>query len=133
ASKGGASGARAGGAAEEVAETPAGTESAADVPTLLVQGDDANQSARARTEAERLRTRLATLLRENKKLRAEIAAGATPDSEGEEELREQISSLAAEVVNIAAALEGPGSPIDRALSESPPSAPDTEGEARPPS
>ncbi|MDZ5697931.1 hypothetical protein [Chelativorans sp. M5D2P16] len=118
---------------DEGREEAGAVELAADAPALLPQDHGLNGASGARTEIERLRSRLATLMRQNKKLRTEIAAGAnTPDREGEEELREQISSLAAEVVNITAALEGPDSPIDQALSEDPPGGDDGVG-AGPPS
>jgi len=74
------------------------------------------QPAARKSEVERLQSRLSTLMRENKKLRAELAA-ASSSSEGDEALRDRISSLAAEVVHLTAALEGPDSPIDKALSQ----------------
>ncbi|MCR4266619.1 hypothetical protein [Nitratireductor sp. ZSWI3] len=76
-------------------------------------------------EREKLQTRLSKLLKENKKLRAELsAAGSRQAASGEEaadagtdaRLREQIGTLAAEVLSLTAALEGEGSPIDAALS-----------------
>ncbi|WP_159587117.1 hypothetical protein [Chelativorans xinjiangense] len=101
------------------------------ISTLLAQegGEGGEMSTARKSEVERLQSRLAALMRENKKLRAAIAAA--DEGPGDDALREQISSLAAEVVNMAAALEGPGSPIEKALSELPPAPP--EDEIRPPS
>jgi len=90
-------------------------------------------------EREKLQTRLSKLLKENKKLRAELKAAATaaPASDvvqkdagqpvSDSRLRDQISTLAAEVVSLAAALEGPGAVIDKALSADT----DAEDESRP--
>ncbi|MEO3997854.1 hypothetical protein [Mesorhizobium sp. CAU 1732] len=71
---------------------------------------------------ERLESRLATLTRENKKLRAELdeAQGSTLAEQDEERtaeavLREQIQELAAEVVHLTAMLDEPDSPIRTAL------------------
>ncbi|WP_163268843.1 hypothetical protein [Chelativorans alearense] len=99
--------------------------------TLLAQegGEGGEMSTARKSEVERLQSRLAALMRENKKLRAAIAAAE--EGPGDDALREQISGLAAEVVNMAAALEGPGSPIEKALSEPPPAPP--ADEIRPPS
>lgn len=71
-------------------------------------------------ERERLERRLMALTRENKKLRGGMAANdASTDDSGEHgenaALREQIHVLAAEVVNLTAALDGPDSPIHKAL------------------
>lgn len=70
----------------------------------------------------RLEERLTKLTRENKKLRASLdnAAGAVAttaedDGDASAELRRQIGELAAEMVNLTAKLEGPGSPIHKAL------------------
>lgn len=85
--------------------------------TLMADGGGERGGAPAPTkpEVERLRSRLTTIMRENKKLRGELADGS--GSANEETLRDQIVDLAAEVVNMAAALEGPDSPIVKALSE----------------
>jgi len=71
---------------------------------------------------ERLEDKLTTLARENKKLKAELSglerskSGAAdaelPDAAS---LREQMHELAAEVVNLTAKLDGPDSPIAKAL------------------
>lgn len=70
----------------------------------------------------RLEDRLTRLTRENKKLRASlesatVAVAATPGDDGDAsaELRRQIGELAAEMVNLTAKLEGPESPIHKAL------------------
>jgi hypothetical protein len=85
---------------------------------------------RLATERKRLEERLTTLTRENKRLRtvsltpppaplpkagteAGVVAGA--GGAGEAALRERISELAAEMVALTALIEGPGSPIDKAL------------------
>ncbi|WP_048648428.1 hypothetical protein [Nitratireductor soli] len=76
-------------------------------------------------EREKLQARLSTLLKENKKLRGALQAAGDKTAPGhggsdaggdDAALREQIASLAAEVVSLTAALEGTGSPVDQALS-----------------
>lgn len=89
--------------------------------TLLAGADDTTSNDEPpvlrKPEMERLQARLSALLRENKKLRAELAASAAAQQEtGDEMLRERISNLAAEVLSMAAALQGPDSPIEKALS-----------------
>jgi chromosome segregation ATPase len=76
-------------------------------------------------ERERLEERLTTLVRENKKLRSDLAAYERLKSDGWDEerrenalLREQINDLAAEVVNLTSALDGPESPIRKVISDS---------------
>lgn len=72
-------------------------------------------------ERDRLEKRLSLLTRENRKLKDDMAAGApsgaSPESDSHENamLREQMNDLAAEVVNLTAMLEGPDSPIAKAL------------------
>jgi chromosome segregation ATPase len=71
-------------------------------------------------EKTRLEERLTALVRENKRLRTDLTAAeqAKPPAGTTTEdgaLRAQIQGLAAEVVSLAAALEGPGSPIREAL------------------
>jgi chromosome segregation ATPase len=75
-------------------------------------------------ERERLEERLTTLLRENKKLRSDLASYERLKSDGWDEerrenalLREQINDLAAEVVNLTSALDGPESPIRKVISD----------------
>jgi len=77
-------------------------------------------------ERKRLEERLTTLTRENKRLRTaslppQEALRAPEQAPGETALRDQIGSLAAEMVALTALIEGPDSPIDKALA-----APDTE-------
>lgn len=76
--------------------------------------------ARLKADRKRLEERLTTLTRENRRLRtASLSPQArVPTREagpGETALREQISNLAAEMVALTALIEGPGSPIDKAL------------------
>ncbi|MGD9912441.1 MAG: hypothetical protein AB7S80_00050 [Rhizobiaceae bacterium] len=73
----------------------------------------------------RLEERLTTLVRENKKLRADLSVYERLKSEGWDDerrenalLREQINDLAAEVVNLTSALDGPESPIRKVISDS---------------
>ncbi len=67
-------------------------------------------------DLDRLEVRANALMDENKKLRAALEA-VSPDGGGRDTamLREQIGALAAEVVNLTASLEGPESPIYRAI------------------
>jgi hypothetical protein len=82
-----------------------------------------------------LEERLTALTRENRKLRAEMtarqgdAAAAGGDEAGDTTLRERIDSLAAEMVALTAALEGPDSPIDTLIGAGSEAVP--EGENRP--
>ncbi|MDN5927763.1 MAG: hypothetical protein L0I29_11870 [Hyphomicrobiales bacterium] len=83
---------------------------------------DAQQEALTRLKAERkrLEERLTTLTRENKRLRTASLSPQAPapmheTTPGETALREKISSLAAEMVALTAMIEGPDSPIDKAL------------------
>jgi chromosome segregation ATPase len=81
---------------------------------------------RLATERKRLEERLTTLTRENKRLRTaslppQEVLPAPEQATGEAALRERISSLAAEMVALTALIEGPDSPIDKALA-----APETE-------
>jgi len=81
--------------------------------------------AKLEGDRERLETRLMALARENKRLKTDLAAFETakPEQAGEARragtaLREQMSDLAAEVVNLTMKLDGPDSPIAKALSTS---------------
>ena len=67
---------------------------------------------------ERLESRLTALTRENRKLKADLGALRRSQGQtgGDEALREQIGELAAQMVHLTGMLEGPGSPIDKALS-----------------
>jgi chromosome segregation ATPase len=97
--------------------------------TLLsgARGDDVEKAIGMLTEDRtRLETRLTALTRENKRLRNEVTAYERAKAEdwGDERrgnalLREQINDLAAEVVTLTAALEGPDSPINKALAAAP--------------
>ncbi|MBX3567137.1 MAG: hypothetical protein KF914_03715 [Rhizobiaceae bacterium] len=69
-------------------------------------------------DRKRLEERLATLTRQNQKLRADLAVkaamaggGGEAPAGGASPLRDQMSQLAAEVVHLVELLEGPGSPI----------------------
>ena len=83
--------------------------------------------AKLAEDRDRLEARLTALTRENKKLRTDLAAHERSKVEdwGDERrgnalLREQINDLAAEVVSLTATLEGPDSPINKALAVAPP-------------
>ncbi|RRH92919.1 hypothetical protein EH240_30695 [Mesorhizobium tamadayense] len=78
--------------------------------------------ARLEGDRERLEARLTALARENKRLKTDLAAleTAQPEQAGDARragaaLREQINELAAEVVNLTMKLDGPDSPIAKAL------------------
>ena len=80
--------------------------------------------AKLTSDRERLEDRLTTLTRENKKLRTDVETLERGKSEDWDEerrenalLREQINDLAAEVVNLTMALDGPDSPIRKALTQ----------------
>lgn len=85
-------------------------------------GDVEKAVAKLEEDRARLEERLAVLTRENRKLRADLASYERAKSEDWSEerrenalLREQINDLAAEVITMTAALEGPDSPIRAAL------------------
>ena len=89
-------------------------------------GDIEKAMARLSEDRDRLEARLTALTRENKKLRTDLAAHERSKVEdwGDERrgnalLREQINDLAAEVVSLTATLEGPNSPINKALAAAP--------------
>jgi hypothetical protein len=74
-------------------------------------------------EADRLAKRIAALAKENRRLRAELDAGAlvppmswSGNGAGPEALREQIAEVAARIS------EGPDSPVGRALAATAPAA-----------
>jgi chromosome segregation ATPase len=97
-------------------------------------GDVEKVTARLNEERERLEVRLTALTRENRRLKAELSAHEQAKAEdwGEERrgnalLREQINDLAAEVVSLTAALEGPDSPINKVLASAPADAAVREG------
>ncbi|MBZ9991269.1 hypothetical protein LB572_29690 [Mesorhizobium sp. BH1-1-5] len=100
-------------AANGVAQLAAGTNA---------KSDDVDKAiARLEGDRERLEARLTALARENKRLKTDLAASGTamPDPAGEARsgagLREQMNELAAEVVNLTMKLDGPDSPIAKAL------------------
>ena len=79
--------------------------------------DDLDQAiAKLDSDRERLEARMTALARENKRLKADLGAMASSGSaNGSAALREQMNELAAEVVHLTAKLEGPDSPIAKAL------------------
>ncbi|MBE1706473.1 MULTISPECIES: hypothetical protein [Mesorhizobium] len=79
--------------------------------------DDLDQAiAKLDSDRERLEARLTALARENKRLKADLGAMASSGTaNGSAALREQMNELAAEVVHLTAKLEGPDSPIAKAL------------------
>lgn len=79
--------------------------------------DDLDQAiAKLDSDRERLEARLTALARENKRLKADLGVMASSGSaNGTAALREQMNELAAEVVHLTAKLEGPDSPIAKAL------------------
>ena len=78
------------------------------------EGGEAEPDEQA--NARRLDERLAAITRENQKLRADLAARPRRASAGDDaRLRDQMSELAAEVIALAARLDGPDSPIRAAL------------------
>lgn len=79
---------------------------------------------------ERLESRLTALARENKKLKADLAGAgrSKPVVEDASGLREQMHDLAAEVVQLTALLDGPDSPIVKALATPPADQPGPQGE-----
>ncbi|WP_027165050.1 hypothetical protein [Mesorhizobium sp. WSM3224] len=86
------------------------------------KGDDVDRAiARLEGDRERLEARLTALSRENKQLKTDLAASGTAMSEPAGDappgagLREQMNELAAEVVNLTMKLDGPDSPIAKAL------------------
>lgn len=76
--------------------------------------------AKLEGDRERLEARLTTLARENKRLKTELGAAGVAKpiingNDASDALREQMNTLAAEVVSLTAKLEGPDSPIAKAL------------------
>ncbi|MER9132645.1 hypothetical protein [Mesorhizobium sp. M0768] len=86
-------------------------------------GDEIEKAtAKLDAERERLEARLTSLARENRRLKADLAASETPKSQAGDDtgrasaaLREEMNDLAAQVVALTAKLDGPDSPIARAL------------------
>lgn len=85
------------------------------------RGDDIDKVlAKIEGDRERLEARLTTLARENKRLKTELGGSETTRNgdnrhSAGDALREQMNTLAAEVVSLTAKLEGPDSPIAKAL------------------
>lgn len=75
--------------------------------------------ARLDGDRERLENKLLALARENKRLKSGQAVPGDAARQASAALREQMNELAAEVVNLTAKLEGPDSPIAKALAVSP--------------
>ncbi|WP_136616849.1 MULTISPECIES: hypothetical protein [Mesorhizobium] len=82
-----------------------------------IKSDDLDKAiAKLDSDRELLEARLTALARENKRLKADLTALAVSNpTDGSSALREQMNELAAEVVHLTAKLEGPGSPIAKAL------------------
>jgi chromosome segregation ATPase len=91
---------------------------------LAAKGRGGKPSALRKPEMDRLQSRLAVLMRENKRLRAELAGAAHSDQADDGALRERVSDLAANMVDVVATLEGPDSPIEKALSQQEPNGKD---------
>ncbi|AZO51282.1 MAG: hypothetical protein EOS54_17335 [Mesorhizobium sp.] len=95
--------------------------------TVDVTGNDIDKAiARLDGDRERLEARLTTLARENKRLKTDLAARETSKSGAGNDarnasaaLRDQMNELAAEVVNLTMKLDGPDSPIAKALASPP--------------
>jgi len=87
------------------------------------KGDDLDKAiAKLEGDRERLEARLTVLARENKRLKTDLAASepVKPEQAADARLagavlREQMNELAAEVVNLTMKLDGPDSPIAKAL------------------
>lgn len=79
--------------------------------------DAANGSGRITADGDRLEKKIASLTRENKRLKSQAAAAPVARSEPLEAdaLREELHRLAAEMVHLTATLEGPQSPIRKAI------------------
>jgi chromosome segregation ATPase len=89
---------------------------------VAVKGDIEKTIAKLDSDREQLEARLTTLARENKRLKADLAAYEASKSEDGNDsrrasaaLREQMSDLAAQVVALTAKLDGPESPIAKML------------------
>ncbi|RUV23171.1 hypothetical protein [Mesorhizobium sp. M7A.F.Ca.MR.245.00.0.0] len=83
----------------------------------VAKSDDLDKAiAKLDSDREQLEARLTALARENKRLKADLTAlAASTATDSSSALREQMNALAAEVVHLTAKLEGPGSPIAKAL------------------
>ncbi|MFD2054732.1 hypothetical protein ACFSQT_17015 [Mesorhizobium calcicola] len=83
----------------------------------VAKSDDVDKAiAKLDSDRERLEARLTALARENQRLKADLSAmAASNPADSSSALREQMNELAAEVVHLTAKLEGPDSPIAKAL------------------
>ncbi|RUW62093.1 hypothetical protein [Mesorhizobium sp. M7A.F.Ca.US.008.03.1.1] len=83
----------------------------------VARSDDFDKAiAKLDSDREQLEARLTALARENRRLKADLTAlAASKATDSSSALREQMNELAAEVVHLTAKLEGPGSPIAKAL------------------
>ena len=96
-------------------------------PEELLQradGEAGRAGAAGSAERDRLESRLTTITRENKRLRAAAATNRSPamptgwaDRLPMPRCASRSQKLAAEMVSLTAMLEGPDSPVDRALSK----------------
>ncbi|MER9237511.1 hypothetical protein [Mesorhizobium sp. M0633] len=89
---------------------------------VAVNGDVEQTTAKLDADRERLEARLTSLARENRRLKTDLAAVETSKSQAGDDtgsasaaLREEMNDLAAQVVALTAKLDGPDSPIARAL------------------
>ncbi|MER8485024.1 hypothetical protein [Mesorhizobium sp. M1322] len=89
---------------------------------VAVKGDIEKAVAKLDSDREQLEARLTALARENKRLKADLAAYEASKSEDGNDsrrasaaLREQMGDLAAQVVALTAKLDGPESPIAKVL------------------
>ncbi|MER9654284.1 hypothetical protein NKJ26_12315 [Mesorhizobium sp. M0152] len=93
-----------------------GNQNGADRHGEAERRDDLDKAiAKLDSDRERLEARLTALASENKRLKAAMTASGPAN--GSAALREQMNELAAEVVHLTAKLEGPDSPIAKALAE----------------
>jgi peptidoglycan hydrolase CwlO-like protein len=81
------------------------------------QADIDQALAKLSADRERLEARMTLLARENKRLKDLSAGSSSSLNKGDAHLREQMNEMAAEVVNLVAKLDGPGSPISKALAD----------------
>lgn len=89
---------------------------------VAANGDIEKTTAKLDADRERLEARLTSLARENRRLKTDLAAVETSKSRAGDDagsasaaLREEMNDLAAQVVALTARLDGPDSPIARAL------------------
>ncbi|MER9076441.1 hypothetical protein NKH80_27260 [Mesorhizobium sp. M0904] len=89
---------------------------------VAANGDIEKTTAKLDADRERLEARLTSLARENRRLKTDLAAVETSKSRAGDDagsagaaLREEMNDLAAQVVVLTAKLDGPDSPIARAL------------------